>query len=86
MAWPGLSVAADSLSAIKYAKVTPVRNETGLAVDFITEGEYPCYGNDDDRVDRIAVEIVTSSLWSSKSTRFIKMRAIRFRRSRLHLM
>src|SRR5699024_2236888 len=54
----GLSVAADSLSAIKYAKVTPVRNETGLAVDFITEGEYPCYGNDDDRVDRIAVEIV----------------------------
>ena len=54
----GLSVAVDSLSAIKYAKVTPVLNEKGLAVDFITEGEYPCYGNDDDRVDQIAVEIV----------------------------
>ena len=54
----GLSVAADSLSAIKYAKVMPVRGENGLVVDFITEGEYPCYGNDDDRVDRIAVEIV----------------------------
>lgn len=54
----GLSVAADSLAAIRYAKVTPVRNENGLAIDFITEGEYPCYGNDDDRVDQIAVEIV----------------------------
>lgn len=54
----GLSVAADSLSAIKYAKVKPVRDENGLAVDFITEGEYPCFGNDDDRVDSIAVEIV----------------------------
>lgn len=54
----GLSVAADSLSAIKYAKVTPILNENGLAVDFTTEGEYPSYGNDDDRVDQIAVEIV----------------------------
>ena len=55
----GLSVAADSLSAIKYAKVTPVRNEKGLAVDFKIEGEFPKYGNDDDRVDDIAVELMT---------------------------
>lgn len=54
----GLSVAADSLSAIKYAKVRPIRNEQGIAVDFQIEGEYPCYGNNDDRVDRIAVELV----------------------------
>jgi len=54
----GLSVAADSLSAIKYAKVTPVRDETGLVVDYSTEGEYPTYGNDDDRVDDIAVDLV----------------------------
>lgn len=56
----GLSVAADSLSAIKYAKVTPIRNEEGIAVDFQIEGEYPCYGNNDDRVDNIAVELVES--------------------------
>lgn len=54
----GLSVAADSLSAIKYAKVKPVRNENGIAVDFEIEGEFPCYGNNDDRVDQIAVELV----------------------------
>lgn len=54
----GLSVAADSLSAIKHAKVRPVRNERGIAVDFEIEGEYPCYGNNDDRVDRIAVWLV----------------------------
>ncbi|CAM3707466.1 formate C-acetyltransferase [Erysipelothrix urinaevulpis] len=54
----GLSVAADSLSAIKYAKVKPVRNEEGLAVDFEVEGDYPQYGNDDDRVDDIAVDLV----------------------------
>ncbi|MGN7357564.1 formate C-acetyltransferase [Paenibacillus sp. SAF-054] len=54
----GLSVAADSLSAIKYAKVKPIRNEKGIAVDFEIEGEYPCYGNNDDRVDSIAVELV----------------------------
>lgn len=54
----GLSVATDSLSAIKYAKVTPIRNEEGIAVDFKIEGDYPKYGNDDDRVDQIAVEIV----------------------------
>ncbi|HEY2495318.1 MAG TPA: formate C-acetyltransferase [Paenibacillus sp.] len=54
----GLSVAADSLSAIKYATVKPIRNEQGIAVDFIVEGEYPCYGNNDDRVDNIAIELV----------------------------
>ena len=54
----GLSVATDSLSAIKYAKVTPIRNEQGIAIDFKIEGDFPKYGNDDDRVDEIAVEIV----------------------------
>ncbi|WP_207423589.1 formate C-acetyltransferase [Desertivirga brevis] len=53
----GISIIADSLSAIKYAKVTPVRNEKGLTVDFQIEGEYPQYGNDDDRVDSIAQEV-----------------------------
>ena len=56
----GLSVVADSLSAIKYAKVTPVRDEDGLVVDYKVEGEFPKYGNNDDRVDEIAVEIVRS--------------------------
>ena len=54
----GLSIVADSLSAIKYAKVTPVRDETGLVVDYVTEGEFPRYGNDDDRADDIAATIV----------------------------
>ncbi len=54
----GLSIVADSLSAIKFAKVRPIRNEQGLTVDFVTEGEYPMYGNDDDRVDHIARDIV----------------------------
>lgn len=53
----GLSVAADSLSAIKYAKVKPIRNEDGLVVDYDIEGEYPAYGNNDDRVDQIAVKL-----------------------------
>jgi formate C-acetyltransferase len=52
----GLSVLTDSLSAIKYAKVRPIRDENGLIKDFETVGEFPCYGNDDDRVDSIAVE------------------------------
>ncbi len=55
----GISVAADSLSAIKYAKVTPIRDEHGVTVDFQVEGDFPKYGNDDDRVDDIAVEIAT---------------------------
>ena len=50
----GMSVVADSLSAIKYAKVKPIRNEQGIAVDFEIEGDFPKYGNDDDRVDSIA--------------------------------
>ncbi|PZP15455.1 MAG: formate acetyltransferase [Brachybacterium faecium] len=54
----GLSIVADSLSAIKHATVTPVRDETGLIVDYITEGEFPRYGNDDDRADDIAATIV----------------------------
>lgn len=54
----GLSCAADSLSAIKYAKVKTVRDEDGLVVDYIVEGDYPKYGNNDDRADKIAVEIV----------------------------
>lgn len=55
----GLSIAADSLSAIKFAKVKPIRNEEGIAVDFEVEGDFPKYGNDDERVDDIAVEIVS---------------------------
>ena len=55
----GLSVAADSLSAIKYAKVKPVCNGNGIAVDFTVKGEFPKYGNDDDRVDDLAVELVS---------------------------
>ena len=54
----GLSVVADSLSAIKYAKVRVIRNENGIATDYEVEGEFPKYGNDDDRVDTIAYEIV----------------------------
>ncbi|MBQ8826104.1 MAG: formate C-acetyltransferase [Oscillospiraceae bacterium] len=54
----GLSVVADSLSAIKYAKVKCIRDENGIVVDYITEGDYPKYGNNDDRVDSIAVGIV----------------------------
>lgn len=54
----GLSIVADSLAAIKYAKVTPIRDETGLVVDYTTEGEFPTYGNDDDRADDIAATVV----------------------------
>ncbi len=54
----GLSVVADSLSAIKYAKVKVIRDETGLATDYEVEGDFPKYGNDDDRVDSIAVDII----------------------------
>ena len=58
----GLSVVADSLSAIKYAKVKVIRDETGLAVDYEIEGDYPKFGNDDDRVDKIAIEVVRKFL------------------------
>ncbi len=54
----GLSIAADSLSAIKYAEVKPVRDENGIAVDFAINGDYPKYGNNDDRVDSIACDLV----------------------------
>ena len=54
----GFSVVTDSLSAIKYAKVKPIRNENGIAVDFEIEGDFPKYGNNDDRVDAIAVDLV----------------------------
>ena len=62
----GLSVVADSLSAIKYAKVKVIRDETGLAVDYKVEGDYPKYGNDDDRVDDIAVSIVKNFMGKLK--------------------
>ncbi len=54
----GMSVVADSLSAIKYAKVKPIRNEQGIAIDFEIEGDFPKYGNDDDRVDDLAKEVL----------------------------
>jgi len=56
----GLSIVADSLSAIKYAKVKPIRDENGIAVDFEIVGNFPKYGNDDDRVDQLAVDIVSA--------------------------
>lgn len=68
----GLSVAADSLSAIKYAKVKPIRDEDGIAIDFEIEGDYPKYGNDDDRVDKIAKQIlkfISDELKSHKTYR-----------------
>ena len=58
----GLSVVADSLSAIKYAKVKVIRDESGLAVDYEVEGNFPKFGNDDDRVDQIAVDVVKTFL------------------------
>lgn len=63
----GLSVVADSLSAIRYATVTPVFDERGIVVDYVTEGEYPAFGNDDDRVDSIAVELVESFMAKIRS-------------------
>ena len=71
----GFSVLADSLSAIKYAKVTPVKDENGLIVDFITEGDFPKYGNDDDRVDDIAkwiTEFFYTELCKTKTYRNAK--------------
>ena len=68
----GLSVAADSLSAIRYAKVRPIRNENGIAVDFVTEGNFPKYGNDDDRVDLLAVDVVTKFITELKKHELYK--------------
>ena len=71
----GLSVLADSLSAIKYAKVTPIRDERGLIVDFRTEGDFPKYGNDDDRADEIArwiTEFFYTELCKTKTYRNAK--------------
>lgn len=74
----GLSVVADSLSAIKYAKVKSIRNEDGLAVDYEIEGDYPAFGNNDDRVDQIAVDVVE---------RFMnKLRKIKTYRSARHTL
>ncbi len=64
----GLSVAADSLSAIQYAKVHPVRDENGYIVDFETEGEFPTYGNDDDRVDFLAKSLLESTIAELRKT------------------
>ncbi|MFN3927541.1 MAG: formate C-acetyltransferase [Pseudanabaenaceae cyanobacterium] len=58
----GLSVVADSLSAIKYAKVKPIRDERGIAIDFVIEGSYPTYGNNDDRADELAVWVVQTMM------------------------
>ncbi len=69
----GLSVVADSLSAIKYARVKPVKDERGIISDFVVEGDFPKYGNDDDRVDRLAVEVVkafTSKLRKNATYRY----------------
>ncbi len=63
----GLSCAADSLAAIKYAKVYPVRNEDGIVVDYRIEGDYPKYGNNDDRADEIAVWILKTFMKKVKS-------------------
>ena len=63
----GLSCAADSLSAIRYAKVSPVRNEEGIVTDFTIEGDYPKYGNNDDRADELAVWIVKTFMNKIKS-------------------
>jgi formate C-acetyltransferase len=71
----GLSVLADSLSAIKYAKVYPIKDERGLIVDFKIEGDFPKYGNDDDRVDEIAkwiTEFFYSELCKTKTYRNAK--------------
>ncbi|MBF1299839.1 MAG: formate C-acetyltransferase, partial [Parvimonas sp.] len=64
----GISIVADSLSAIKYAKVKPIRDENGLAIDFEIEGDFPTYGNDDDRVDSIGVEVIESFMEELRKT------------------
>lgn len=64
----GISIVADSLSAIKYAKVKPIRDENGLAIDFEIEGDFPTYGNDDDRVDSIGVEVIEGFMEELRKT------------------
>lgn len=64
----GISIVADSLSAIKYAKVKPIRDENGLAIDFEIEGDFPTYGNDDDRVDSMAVEVIEGFMEELRKT------------------
>ena len=64
----GLSVLVDSLSAIKYARVRPIRNEEGIIVDFVTEGDFPKFGNDDDRVDEMAQDILRDVISELKKT------------------
>ncbi len=68
----GLSVVADSLSAIKYAKVRPIRNENGIAVDFEIEGDYPKYGNNDPRVDDIACDLVERFMDKLRKLKFYR--------------
>lgn len=68
----GLSVATDSLSAIKHAVVKPIRNNDGIAVDFEIEGDFPKYGNDDDRADKIAVEIVKHFISALKKNKLYR--------------
>ena len=68
----GLSIVADSLSAIKYATVTPVRDESGLVVDYVTEGEFPLYGNDDDRADEIAALVVKTVMDKIRSIKLYR--------------
>ena len=70
----GLSIAADSLSAIRYAKVTPIRNEQGLTEDFKIEGEFPCYGNDERprRYDRLRYH--PHLLWSPQGAARVQER------------
>lgn len=68
----GLSVVADSLSAIKYAKVRAIRDEDGLVVDYEVEGDYPKYGNDDDRVDTIAQDLVTRFMNKIRDHKFYR--------------
>jgi formate C-acetyltransferase len=68
----GLSIVADSLSAIKYAKVYPIRDETGLIVDYNTVGEFPRYGNDDDRADELAVLVVKTIMDKIRSIKIYR--------------
>ncbi len=68
----GFSVAVDSLSAIKYAKVKPIRNEEGITTSFEIEGEFPKYGNDDDRVDQIGVKLVNKFIEKLRSHKLYK--------------